>query len=67
MRFTILFFVLLLSACGVADVATTAATNAKLQAEQAKQGKEAMDKIKADLDAAGKAEEKRNAANESAY
>lgn len=44
----------LLSACGV-ESAGTAATVGKLQAEQAKQGKEQMEKFKTDLDAANKA------------
>ncbi len=48
-----------LAACGVADVGTAAVTQGKLQAEQAKQGKETADKLKADLDAAAKAEEDR--------
>ena len=62
MRFLALVSVMALSACGVADVATSAAVTAKLQAEQARQGKETMDKIKADLDAAAKAEQQRAAA-----
>ena len=45
-----------LMACGVADVGTAAATSAKLQAEQLKQGKETMDRVKQDLDAATKAQ-----------
>jgi hypothetical protein len=64
MRATVIASVLGLSACGVADVGTTAATTAKLQAEQAKQGQEAIAKIKTDLDAALKAEQQRNAATE---
>lgn len=47
----------LLSACGVADVGVTAATNAKIQAEQIKQGKETINQVQADLDAAAKAAE----------
>ena len=61
MRLIVLVSVLLLSACGVADVATSAATNAKLQAAQAKQGRDAMDRINAGLDAATKSEQKQNA------
>lgn len=45
-----------LLACGVADVGISAATTAKMQAEQAKQGKETMDRLKQDLDAASKAQ-----------
>lgn len=48
---------LLLSACGVADVGITAATNAKVQAEQLKQGKETINQVQADLDAAAKTAE----------
>ena len=40
--------------CGVETVGV-AATTAKLQADQAKQGKEDIDKVKASLDAANKA------------
>lgn len=60
MRFISLLFVLILGGCGIADVATSAATSAKLQAEQAKQGKETVNKMKADMNAATKAEEQRN-------
>ena len=49
----------LLSACGVADVGTAAVTQGRLQADQAKQGMESADKVKADLDAAAKADEER--------
>lgn len=48
---------LLLSACGVADVGVTAAANAKIQAEQIKQGKETINQVQADLDAAAKTAE----------
>ena len=41
---------ILLFGCGVESV-STAASVAKLQADQAKQGKETMDKLKTDLDA----------------
>lgn len=61
MRFISFLFVSILGGCGVADVATSAATSAKLQAEQAKQGKETMDKMKTDINAATKAEAQRNA------
>lgn len=64
MRFAVMLSVLL-SACGATDVATTAAANAKLQAEQAKQGKETMDKVQSDLSAAMKAGEERAAAADS--
>ena len=50
---------LLLAACGVADVGTTAATNARPHAEQAQQGKEALGEVQADLDASARAEELR--------
>jgi len=66
MRWMVLTSLLLLSACGVADVASTSAVGAKLQAEQAKQGKQSMDKMRADLDAAAKARQERNAAAEEA-
>ncbi len=46
--------VLLLSGCGV-ETAGTAAGVAKLQAEQAKQGKESLDAVRANLDAAAQA------------
>jgi uncharacterized protein YoxC len=49
----------LLAACGVADVGVTAASNAKSQAEQLKQGKETIDKVQGDVDAATKAAEQR--------
>ncbi len=48
-----------LAACGVADVGTAAVTQGKLQAEGAKQGQQSAEKIKADMDAAAKAEEER--------
>jgi hypothetical protein len=57
----ILTTTLLLAACGVADVGTTAATIAKLQAEQAKQDKQIMEKMQADLNAATTAEQQRAA------
>ena len=50
---------LLLSACGVADVATATATTAKLQAEQARQGKDTTGKVRSDLDAAAKGAQQR--------
>jgi hypothetical protein len=59
MRSPILLCALALSACGVADVGTTAATTAKLEAAQAQQGKETMDKVRTDLDAAAKADQQR--------
>lgn len=46
-----------LAACGVADVGVTAATTAKIQAEQAKQGQQTLDKVKTDLEAAGQAQQ----------
>lgn len=48
--------VLTLYGCGV-ESAGTAATVGKLQAEQARQGKEQMEAFKANLDAANKATE----------
>lgn len=62
MRTTVIASVLMISACGAADVGTTAATTAKLQAEQAKRGQETLAKVKADLDAALKAGQQRTAA-----
>ena len=49
-----LLLLLSLVGCG-AETVGVAATTAKLQADQAKQGKEDMDKLKASLDAANKA------------
>ena len=49
-----LLLLFLLAGCG-AETVGVAATNAKLQADQAKQGKQDMDKVKAGLDAANKA------------
>ena len=55
MRMIVPFLLLLpLFGCGVETVGV-AATTAKLQADQAKQGKEDIDKAKASLDAANKA------------
>ena len=66
MRYVLLLPLFLLTACGVSDVASTAATGAKIQAEQIKQGKQTMDKMRADLDAAAKTGQERNAAAEEA-
>ncbi len=58
--------VLLIAGCGVESVGT-AASVAKLQAEQAKQGKEKMEALKANLDTAMKeAEQNRKKAEEEA-
>ncbi len=46
--------VIALSGCGV-ETAGTAAGVAKLQAEQARQGKESLDAVRANLDAAAQA------------
>ncbi len=46
--------VIVLSGCGV-ETAGTAAGVAKLQAEQARQGKESLDAVRANLDAAARA------------
>ena len=55
MRMIVPFLLLLtLFGCGVETVGV-AATTAKLQTDQAKQGKEDIDKVKASLDAANKA------------
>ena len=55
MRMIVPFLLLLtVFGCGVETVGV-AATTAKLQADQAKQGKEDIDKVKASLDAANKA------------
>ena len=59
MRILILTAVLTLSGCGVADVGGAAVTAAKLQAEQAKQGKAEMDKMKTDIEAATRADQNR--------
>lgn len=48
----------LLAACGL-DVGITAASTAKMQAEQVKQGKETINQIQADLDAAAKTADQR--------
>ncbi|HTU67972.1 MAG TPA: hypothetical protein VMF52_18630 [Steroidobacteraceae bacterium] len=45
-----------LGGCGLAETGATAAAEAKLAADQAKQGKELEEKVKRDLDAAQKAE-----------
>lgn len=58
-RCSALCSILLLTACGVADVGLTAASTAKMQAEQIKQGKETIEQVKADLDAAEKTAEQR--------
>lgn len=49
---------LLLAGCG-AESAGTAAGVAKLQAEQARQGKQTLDSVKADLDAATQSTQQR--------
>ena len=59
MRIQFLVCFLFLSACGIADVGTATVTTAKLQADQAKQGKETLDKMQPDLEAAREAEEQR--------
>ncbi len=57
MKTTLIFFsALLLSGCGAESVGT-AATVAKLQAEQAEKAKGKLDQFKGQLDAATKAEE----------
>lgn len=57
MRISALLLTLTLTGCGVADVGTAAVTTGKLQAEQAQQGKETLDKARAELDAAAKAQQ----------
>ena len=57
MRLTLIVLSALLSACGLADVGTSAATAAKLQAEQAKEGKVMIDQAKQAVDAAAKVQE----------
>jgi ElaB/YqjD/DUF883 family membrane-anchored ribosome-binding protein len=60
MRF--LFLVLAtacVSACGLADVGTTAATVGKVQADQARQAQQDVDAAKAKIEAAMKVEEQR--------
>lgn len=55
----------ILFGCGI-ETATTAATAAKLQADQAKEGQRTMDKAKADIDAAMKQSDERMKQAESA-
>lgn len=57
-RFAMVALMLLLAGCGV-ESAGTAAGVAKLQADQAKQGKESLDAAKAGLDAAAQASQDR--------
>lgn len=59
MRFSTIGLAMILAACGVADVGTTAATTAKLKADEAKQAQEAKDKLTADIAAAANAEQQR--------
>ena len=63
-RTTVFALSLPLAACGVSDLATSAATNAKLQAEQAQQGQAVLDKTRSALDAAAKAQQDRAATAE---
>lgn len=57
----LLICLLPLAACGVTDVATTAATTGKMQA---KQGQQALQKVQTELDAAAKAAQERTTAAE---
>ena len=59
MRYLTFLLALCLSACGVTDVATTAATSANIQADQIKQGKATQEKVQADLSNASQAAEQR--------
>lgn len=60
MRFLILTTLwLVLAACGVADVGLSAATTAKLQAEQARQAKETAAQIVQKLEASNQVTERR--------
>ena len=59
---TVLALTLPLAACGVSDLATSTATSAKLQAEQAQQSQAALDKARSALDDAAKEQQERNAA-----
>lgn len=52
-------FALLLAACGVADVGTSAATAAKLKAQEAEQANAAKAQIESQIDAAQKQAEQR--------
>lgn len=61
MRFTLLAC-FMLTACGVADLGTSAATTAELQAEQARQGRESQSQVTQKLDSASQAMEQRAAA-----
>lgn len=58
----------LLAACGLADLGASAATTAKIQSEQVKQGKETIKQVQEKLDAVAAARERelREGQNESA-
>jgi len=51
--------ILALSACGLADVGTSAATAARVQSEQAKQGEQQIKKTEQELEAAARLREAR--------
>lgn len=51
---SMVLMVFALSACGLADVGTSAATAAKVQAEQAKQDEQQIKKTEQELEAAAK-------------
>jgi hypothetical protein len=53
---TVLLVVALLAGCGLAETGATAAAEAELAAEQAKQGKALEEKVKRDLEAAQQAQ-----------
>ena len=59
MRIAIIVLSLLTSACGFLDAGTTAATTAKLKADEAKQAQEAKDRITAGIADAAEASQQR--------
>lgn len=59
MKITILALALSISACGFLDAGTTAATTAKLKADEAKQAQEAKDRITAGIADAAEASQQR--------
>lgn len=65
MRFVALLLAMSLTACGVADVGTTAATQAKLQTDQAKQGQQLEERINSQVSAATATAEQQAKAAES--
>lgn len=58
-RTTLLLAALALAGCGISETATTAATVAKMKAQEAKQGEATKEQILNQIDAANKLEEQR--------